>query len=129
LEIVPRTLAESSGQDATDTVAALYAEHENGNSSAGVDVEGTGVKVVGGAGGQGVFDSLFVKDSALRLAVDAALTVLRVDQIIMSKPAGGPKPPAGGGGDEDLGPSSLSTFPSLLVRGKGGWWEEECEVV
>jgi T-complex protein 1 subunit theta len=44
---------------------------------------------------------LFVKDSALRLAVDAALTVLRVDQIIMSKPAGGPKPPAGGGGDED----------------------------
>ena len=102
LEIVPRTLAESSGQDATDTVAALYAEHEKGNSSAGVDVEGTGVKVeVGGEGGRGVYDSLFVKDSALRLAVDAALTVLRVDQIIMSKPAGGPKPPAGGGGDED----------------------------
>jgi T-complex protein 1 subunit theta len=29
----------------------------------------------------------------LKLATDTALTVLRVDQIIMSKPAGGPKPP------------------------------------
>jgi len=29
--------------------------------------------------------------SALKLAVDAALTVLKVDQIIMSKPSGGPK--------------------------------------
>jgi T-complex protein 1 subunit theta len=37
----------------------------------------------------GVFDLLVTKESALRLAVDAALTVLRVDQIIMSKPAKG----------------------------------------
>ena len=34
------------------------------------------------------------KASAFRLAIDAALTVLRVDQIIMSKQAGG----GGGGG-------------------------------
>ena len=32
---------------------------------------------------------------ALKLAVDAAVTVLRVDQIIMAKPAGGPKMPQG----------------------------------
>ena len=38
---------------------------------------------------------------ALKLATDAVATVLRVDQIIMAKQAGGPKPPAGGGGDED----------------------------
>ena len=38
----------------------------------------------------GIVDSLFIKESAIRLAVDAALTVLRVDQIIMSKPAGTP---------------------------------------
>lgn len=28
---------------------------------------------------------------AIRLASDAAITILRVDQIIVSKPAGGPK--------------------------------------
>jgi T-complex protein 1 subunit theta len=39
--------------------------------------------------------------NALRLAVDAALTVLKVDQIIMSKPAGGPKPKGPQPDDED----------------------------
>lgn len=29
----------------------------------------------------------------LRFAVNAAMTILRVDQIIMAKKAGGPKPP------------------------------------
>jgi len=36
-----------------------------------------------------VNDILNTKLSAYRLAVDAALTVLKVDQIIMSKPARG----------------------------------------
>ena len=31
-------------------------------------------------------------NEALKLAAEAAITVLRVDSIIMSKPAGGPKP-------------------------------------
>jgi T-complex protein 1 subunit theta len=42
---------------------------------------------------RGVFDLYATKVNALRLAVDAAITVLRVDQIVMSKPAGGPKIP------------------------------------
>jgi T-complex protein 1 subunit theta len=42
-----------------------------------------------------VFDLYATKLNALRLAVDAALTVLKVDQIVMSKPAGGPKPRQG----------------------------------
>ena len=37
----------------------------------------------------GVVDLYSTKASAFRLAIDAALTVLRVDQIIMSKQAGG----------------------------------------
>lgn len=41
----------------------------------------------------GILDSYLVKYWALRLATNAAVTVLRVDQIIMAKPAGGPKPP------------------------------------
>ncbi len=32
------------------------------------------------------------KSWAIKLTIDAVLTILKVDQIIMSKPAGGPKP-------------------------------------
>lgn len=41
----------------------------------------------------GILDSYLVKHWGLRLATNAAVTILRVDQIIMAKPAGGPKPP------------------------------------
>ena len=37
---------------------------------------------------------------ALKLAADAVTTVLKVDQIIMAKQAGGPKPRGMGGDDE-----------------------------
>jgi hypothetical protein len=40
-----------------------------------------------------VVDLLLPKLSAIRLGIDAAITVLKVDQIIMSKQAGGSKPP------------------------------------
>jgi T-complex protein 1 subunit theta len=39
LEVIPRILAENSGQDASDTVTALYAEHEKGNTNVGVDID------------------------------------------------------------------------------------------
>jgi len=38
---------------------------------------------------------------AVKLASDAAITVLRVDQIIVAKPAGGPKPKGPQGWDND----------------------------
>ena len=49
----------------------------------------------------GVYDLYAAKWWALKLATDVAVTVLRIDQIIMAKMAGGPKPRAGGGDDED----------------------------
>jgi T-complex protein 1 subunit theta len=39
-----------------------------------------------------VFDHRQTKEWALRLASEAAITILRIDQIIVAKPAGGPKP-------------------------------------
>jgi T-complex protein 1 subunit theta len=39
----------------------------------------------------GVIDHLKTKEWAIRLASDAAITVLKIDQIIVAKPAGGPK--------------------------------------
>jgi T-complex protein 1 subunit theta len=44
------------------------------------------------AAAKNILDAFTTKVSAFNLACDAALTVLRVDQIIMSKQAGGPKP-------------------------------------
>ena len=38
-----------------------------------------------------VLDSMETKSWALKLAFDVVLTILKVDQIIMSKPSGGPK--------------------------------------
>jgi len=101
LEVVPRILAENAGQDPTDVISALYAAHSAGAAGAGVDVDGD--KTVKDAAGAGIFDSTAVKMSALRLASEVAVTILRVDTIIMSKQAGGPKPRAPGpadGGDD-----------------------------
>lgn len=98
LEVVARTLAENSGQNATEIISALYTAHQAGKASQGVDVEGNGTLDAAKAG---IVDSFIVKAHALRVASETALTVLKVDQIIMSKQAGGPKPKAPGPQDAD----------------------------
>jgi T-complex protein 1 subunit theta len=87
LEVVPRTLAQNAGHDPTVVVSRLYAAHRAGNANAGVDIE-TGEAV--DMKKKGIFDAYVAKLQAIRLACDAAITVLRVDQIIMAKQAGGP---------------------------------------
>lgn len=93
LEFVPKTLAENAGLEAASVLAGLNAAHANGQTCAGVDIEGGLDGTSGNKSGilleNGVYDILNTKMSAYRLAIDAALTVLKVDQIIMSKPARG----------------------------------------
>merc|ERR1719326_2367140 len=96
LECVPRVLAENSGRDAIKVLSALYDAHKKGEKGAGVHADDGSVVDQAAAG---VHDSLFVKESAINLAADAAITVLRVDLIIMAKAAGGPKAPPQGGPD------------------------------
>jgi T-complex protein 1 subunit theta len=109
-DAVARTLAENAGMDATTIVTNLYAEHAKGNTSFGVDVEVRGVgfgwlreqnMCVADMKALGVFDHMLAKAEALRLGASAAVTVLKVDQIIMAKQAGGPKPPQQQQMDED----------------------------
>jgi len=95
LEVVPRTLAENAGLDATNMIAQMYAAHKAGKAGVGIDIEDAGTA------DRGVLDLLLTKKEAIKMATDAAVTVLRVDQIIMSKPAGGPKAPEQGGADDD----------------------------
>jgi T-complex protein 1 subunit theta len=42
---------------------------------------------------ENIYDHQMEKANALRLAASTVLTILRVDQIIHSKPAGGPRMP------------------------------------
>lgn len=99
LEVVPKVLAENSGQLATEVLSLLYAAHaSDGGAGVGVDVTGNGTV---DAVQEKIFDCYKTKASALELAMEAALTILRVDQIIMAKRAGGPKPSARPGGHWD----------------------------
>uniref|UniRef100_A0A915BFC9 T-complex protein 1 subunit theta n=1 Tax=Parascaris univalens TaxID=6257 RepID=A0A915BFC9_PARUN len=90
LEALPKQLADNAGLKASEVLAKLYAAHEEGHKNAGVDLESGGVL---DAVANNIFDLYSSKKLALKLATDAAITVLKVDQIIMSKQAtGGPKP-------------------------------------
>ncbi|KAI1505412.1 T-complex protein 1 subunit theta [Biscogniauxia marginata] len=93
-EVVPRTIAESAGLDATEVLSRLYtAHHKKDDWATGVDIEnddGTGTL---NAKNEGILDLMVTKAWAIKLATEAARTILSVDQIIVSRQAGGPKPP------------------------------------
>lgn len=97
-EVIPRTLSENAGLKSIDILSGLYASHQKGNASDGIDIEEGDIKNVLQLG---ILDHVGSKQSAIRLATDAAVTILRVDQIIMAKQAGGPKIPKQGGADTD----------------------------
>ncbi|KAI3993870.1 hypothetical protein MKX01_002883 [Papaver californicum] len=100
-EMVPKTLAENAGLNSMEIISSLYAEHAAGNSKVGIDLEEGVCKDVTSLD---IWDLHVTKFFALKYAADAVCTVLRVDQIIMAKQAGGPRrdqAPAGAGMDED----------------------------
>ncbi|GAB7364315.1 hypothetical protein MBLNU230_g4860t1 [Neophaeotheca triangularis] len=119
-EVIPRTLAESAGLDATEVLAKLYTAHaatppsigtsakkpskDTKDSSSdedsdeevatlGVDVENNDGSGTLDAEDEGILDLMVAKSWAIKLATEAARTVLSVDQIIVARQAGGPKPP------------------------------------
>ena len=86
-EVIPRTLAENAGLKAETVLADMYAKAVD-SSRFGIDVSDENVKDCVEAS---ILDSYETKSWALKLAFDVVITILRVDQIIMSKPSGGPK--------------------------------------
>ena len=97
LEVVPKVLAKNSGLDADETLAALNAAHSKGLKYAcvNIDAQGRAASAVADAQEKGIYDHLGSKIWALRLAMDAVLTVLRIQHIIVAKQAGGPRAPKG----------------------------------
>lgn len=93
LESLIRTLAQNSGASKPEElVAQIQAAHNQGDANACLKEEGIGDSVK-----NGLLDLLITKHWSLQYATNAASTVLHVDQIIMAKPAGGPKARAGEG--------------------------------
>ena len=112
-EVVPRLLAESAGLDATEVLARLYTAHslhkptstsgpvktkDEGAEGddiccAGVDIENNDGSGVLDADDENILDLMVSKSWAIKLATESARTVLSVDQIIVARQAGGPKPP------------------------------------
>ncbi|RAL63643.1 hypothetical protein DID88_003686 [Monilinia fructigena] len=93
-EVIPRTLAESAGLDATETLSRLYtAHHKHDNWNTGVDIENEDDTGTLDTKKEGILDLMIAKSWAIKLATEAARTVLSVDQIIVARQAGGPKPP------------------------------------
>uniref|UniRef100_A0A8C8URE4 CCT-theta n=1 Tax=Peromyscus maniculatus bairdii TaxID=230844 RepID=A0A8C8URE4_PERMB len=85
---------ENSAVKANDVVSKLYAVHQEGNTNVGLDMEAE-VLAVKDMLEADILDFYLGKYWAIKSATNAAVTVLRVDQIIMAKPAGGPTPPSG----------------------------------
>lgn len=102
-EVIPRTLADSAGLDTTEVLSRLYTAHQRTNQSAenkepywttGADLESGSTDGTLDTVEEGILDLMASKSWAIRLASEAARTVLSVDQIIVARQAGGPKPPA-----------------------------------
>lgn len=93
-EVIPRTLAETSGLDSAEVLPRLYSKHSSKEGlNYGIDVDGDSSNGVKEVTSEGIFDLLETKKFAINVATEAACTVLSVDQIIMAKRAGGPQVP------------------------------------
>ena len=101
IEIIPRTLSENAGLDSIGILISLKKEHTNGRKNMGVDVvKGKPIDMIE----LGVIEPIRVGKQAIDSATDAAVMILRIDDVIAtrSSSAGAPRPPGGRpGGDDD----------------------------
>ncbi|MBA7502578.1 60 kDa chaperonin [subsurface metagenome] len=103
IEAIPRTLAENAGLDSIDMLVELRAKHESPNGkNFGIEVykgEVTNMVEIG------VIEPLRTKTQAIKSAGEAAIMILRIDDVISASkrempPPGGPPPGAGEMGEE-----------------------------
>jgi thermosome len=100
LEIIPRTLAENAGLDPIDMLVDLRYKHESGEKNAGLDM--INAKVINTMDA-GVVEPLRVKTQSISSASEAAVMILRIDDVISAKTEGmGPRGPPGGPGEEEM---------------------------
>lgn len=100
MEAVPRALAENAGLDSIDVLMDLRTRHEKGGIADGLDVYEGKVKDMLK---EGVVEPLRVKTQIVNSASEAAVMILRIDDVITASakgeeaPARGPPEALGGG--------------------------------
>jgi thermosome len=97
LDVIPRTLAENAGLDPIDSLVDLRARHDGGEFGAGLDAY-TGEVI--DMESEGVVEPLRVKTQAIESATEAAVMILRIDDVIA---AGDLKGGGDDDGDDDMG--------------------------
>src|SRR5512136_2719157 len=94
MEVVPKTLAENAGLDQIDSLVSLRSQHEKGVKTAGLDMDtGKPVDMLK----LGVVEPLRVKTQAINSAAEAAVMILRIDDVIAAKSGPGGMPGGAGG--------------------------------
>ncbi|MEM2984358.1 MAG: thermosome subunit beta [Candidatus Jordarchaeaceae archaeon] len=115
LEIIPKTLAENAGHDQLDIIVKLRAAHEKDGLWMGVNVNTGEVADMLKAG---VLEPLRVKKQAIASASEAAEMILRIDDVIASKPhsesKGGEGSPGGKPGTPGGGPPGMGGMPGMM---------------
>ena len=79
VEVIPTTLAENAGIDPIDSLVELRARHDRGEISAGLDV--TSGEVID-MWEDGTIEPLPVKTQVVGAATEAAVMILRIDDVI-----------------------------------------------
>lgn len=99
LEEIPRALSENAGLDAIDILIRIRNEHAKGNKTAGVNVYSGKVEQMDKVG---VIEPIRVGKQAIESATEAAVMILRIDDVIATKGSKGPGGAPGGmpGGEE-----------------------------
>lgn len=81
-EVIPYTLAENAGLQPISIVSELRKAHENGKKSAGVNVRKGCVTDMNECN---VIQPLLVSTSAVRLATECVVMILKIDDIILTR--------------------------------------------
>ena len=106
MEVIPRTLAENAGLDAINVIVDLRAAHESGKKTYGVNVESGKPSDMLKAG---VVEPLRVKTQAIASASEAAVMILRIDDIIAAQKS------AGGGPGAGMPPGGMGGMPPGMM--------------
>jgi len=100
LEIIPQTLAENAGLDPIDMLVEMRSQHEKGNKRAGLNVYTGKIEDMFE---NDVVEPLRIKTQAINAATEAAIMILRIDDVIASSGGGRAAPGGMPGGDmEDM---------------------------
>ncbi|KAG8249922.1 T-complex protein 1 subunit theta [Homalodisca vitripennis] len=93
LESFVKTLSDNTGVKFNEVISKLYAAHQEGKINYGFDIQDDRGAIIDAKEAE-IFDLYLTVMWGLKFATNAACTILKVDQIIMAKRAGGPKAPS-----------------------------------